>query len=571
MKYRFGLRLKLVLIFMVFVVIISSSIIEYNKLSFKESITKKYNDNASSIAKLAASILDGDLIVNYAKTLTKDKAYDEMQKNIDNIKAQTDVYYLYVIYPFDKEKGIYIFDGSLTGEQVEEIGSEASTLGDEIEFGDAFPSAMDVLESGKPSEHFDITQTLQGNAYQWLASAYAPIFDSQGKVVAFAGADVNITDIEEYINTASYKMTVVVVGIILICMLVLIFIMQGSVIRPIKILTKHAEEITEGNFDNRIKIKGHDEISEISTVFNRMSGSIKGHMNEIQIINDAYYKYVPSRIFELLKKESVIDVKPGDQVNVDLAVMYFNVVGLSEIIRTMTSADMFSFINNVLNNVLPFVIEKDGVVETFQDAGFSAFFSNKCEASLTSAISMCQKINLLNKKKQLGLDENINIGIGITYGPVMMGIVGHDMRQSTISISEQTKMAEYLQKIAHRLNSRIIVTAPAAGKIQGFDKAYHSRFLGFFYYSATNHYVKIYDVFDGDDEESFRLKLNTKTMFEEGVNYFCARQFDKARLAFVNVLKINRRDGASREYLYLCNKYYQMEEAEKADIYIDRL
>jgi len=570
MKYRFGLRLKLVIIFMIFVVIISSGITMFNKYSFKESITQKYNDNASNIARLAASILDGDLIVKYAKTLTADDAYYEMQKTLDNIKEQTEVYYLYVIYPYNKERGVYIFDAALTKEQEEEIGSSASTLGDEVEFGDAFPSAMEVLETGKPSEHFDITQTLQGNAYQWLASAYAPIFDSQGQVVAFVGVDVNITDIESYIDDASYKMTVVVVGIILVCMLVLIIIMQGSVIKPIKVLKNYAEEITEGKFGNQIKIKGHDEISEISSVFNRMSSSIGNHMNEIRLLNDAYYRYVPSQIFELLNKKSVIEVRPGDQVNIDLAVMNFNVVGLSDIIKGMSSAEMFSFINNVLKTVLPYVIEKEGVVETFQDAGFSAFFSDRCAYSLTSAVSMCQKINTVNKKKQLGLDQDVEIGIGIAYGPVMLGIVGHDMRLSTISISVQTKIAEYLQNIASKLNARIIITAAAADKIPGFDKAYHTRFLGFLYNSANDHYEKIYDVFDGDDEENYRLKLSTKDMFEEGVIYFCARQFDKARLAFVNVLKENRRDNAAREYLYLCNKYYQMEDADKADIFIDK-
>jgi class 3 adenylate cyclase/HAMP domain-containing protein len=571
MKYKFGLRLKLIIIFIIFSVLISAAIVKYSDLSFQVNITKRYSDNAINIAKLAASILDGDQVVRYAQTLLKTDRYYEMQKELDNIKDQMQAYYLYVIYPYDKEKGIYIFDAQLTEEQEKTVGGTASQLGDEIIFGDDFPSALEVMETGKPSDYFDITQTLQGNAYEWLASAYAPVFDSQGKVVAFTGVDVNITEIDQDINSASYEMAVVVVGIVLICMLVLIIIIQRSVIKPVKVLKNYVEEIAEGKFGNQMKIKGHDEISEISSVFNRMSESIEGNMNEIHILNAAYYKYVPSKIFEILNKSSVIDVQLGNQVNVDLCVLDFNVPGFHDVTRRMQSMEMFRFINDVLNSVLPFVIEKEGVVETFTDAGFLAFYTGKCEASLATAVSMCQKINIMNQNKRFGIEERIRVGIGITYGPVMLGIVGHDMRLSTVSISEQTKLAQYLQNMADKYYARIILTAAAAGRITKFDKVYHSRFLGFIYCSASDHYEKLYDVFDGDEEEDMRMKLQTKEAFEEGVKLFCARQFAAARLTFVNVLKVFRKDSAAREYLYLCNQYCQMEDTSKAEIYIEKL
>jgi hypothetical protein len=60
-------------------------------------------------------------------------------------------------------------------------------------------------------------------------------------------------------------------------------------------------------------------------------------------------------------------------------------------------------------------------------------------------------------------------------------------------------------------------------------------------------------------------------MFEEGVKRFCAKQFDEARLSFVNVLKLFRKDNAAREYLYLCNQYCQTEEPIGAEIYIEKM
>ena len=81
---------------------------------------------------------------------------------------------------------------------------------------------------------------------------------------------------------------------------------------------------------------------------------------------------------------------------------------------------------------------------------------------------------------------------------------------------------------------------------------------------------KIYDVYDGDNEEDRRRKDMTRQMFEKGVSLFCARKFYEARNAFVEVLKQFRRDAAAREYLYLCNQYYQRDDAGEIDIYIER-
>jgi sensor histidine kinase regulating citrate/malate metabolism len=97
MKFKFGLRPKFIIIFIVFSTLISIAIIQFSKLSFKSSITEKYNDNAISVAKLAASIVDGDQVEEFAKNKYKTVQYYDILDQLNNIKNQTDVYYLYVI------------------------------------------------------------------------------------------------------------------------------------------------------------------------------------------------------------------------------------------------------------------------------------------------------------------------------------------------------------------------------------------------------------------------------------------------------------------------------------------
>lgn len=571
MKFKVGLRLKFIVIFIIFCFVISAAVSKFTNTIFKQGIIDKFQKESVSVASYGASLIDGDSIRRYADTLKTDEEYDRTLEKLDDLKNFMDVYYLYVMMPVSNNTVMYIYDAKLTEEQVEDIGDEASTLGATAEYDDVdFQSAKLVMKTGKPSESFDITQTLQGNKYQWLASSYAPIFDSNHKVVAFVGVDVNMTDMNQYMASTGRKMVGIVAGIVLGCMFILLLIIQQSIIKPVRILKRYVEEISEGNFGKQITIRGRDEISEISKVFNRMSKYIQVHINEISVINEAYHKYVPSKIFEILNKTNVTDVRLGNQTNVELSVLSFNIIGFYEMIKKMQSPEMFRFINKVLWNVLPIVIENNGVVENFKDAGFVAFYTERGESSLSAAISICQIMNRLNQSKEFGREEAVKIGIGLTYGPVMLGIVGHDNRMSTISISEQTTMAEYLQSIGEKYYANIIITASAANNIPNFSTVYHTRFLGFLYNVSTGRTEKLYDVFDGDREEDMKMKQQTKDIFEKGVELYCTKHFKEARLEFIKVLRQFRQDKAAREYLYLCNQYYYQENTDEVAVCIEK-
>ncbi|MCD8038034.1 MAG: HAMP domain-containing protein [Lachnospiraceae bacterium] len=570
MKVRFGLRSKFLVIFLLLALVLSSAIAYVTRISYESTIIEKYYDHAISIVKLAASVMDGDRIQNYARTLEMTEEYQADLDRLNNIKQETEVYYLYVMYPLSEEEGIYIFDASLTQEQIALVGEGEATLGDLVNFGDNFPSAMEVLKSGEPSNQLDITTTMQGENNQTLASAYAPIFNSDNQVVAFAGVDVNMTDVDTYVQDASYQVITTIVCITVLGFLVLLLIVQISILRPMKKLTKAAENLADGKYGTPIAVRGRDEISEITRVFNRMSVNIKGHMDEMNELNEAYHKYVPSRFFEFLQKESVISEKLGSQKQKELTVLNFDLIDFEYRFRRMSSREMFAFINQILQQAIPQVTETDGMVETFQGTGFTALYSNSCEEALSAAVSICQKLNEGNRNQKFGADVQVEFGIGIAYGSVMLGIVGHESRMSAISISRQTEIAAFLRKLASRYCSHILITGTAAARIADFFSLYHVRVIGYIRNTFTGHMEKIYDVYDGDEEEYKRLKDLTKDIFEEGVSLYCARKFYEARIAFVKVLKQFRKDAAAREYLFLCNQYYQEENPQEIDICIEQ-
>ena len=71
---------------------------------------------AVTIAKLAASYLDGDELVRYSITRERDEEYDRLEAILDNIKEQSGVLYLYVVKPVSEDSTVYLFDAAAANE-----------------------------------------------------------------------------------------------------------------------------------------------------------------------------------------------------------------------------------------------------------------------------------------------------------------------------------------------------------------------------------------------------------------------------------------------------------------------
>lgn len=566
MKIRFGLQIKFVLIFLIFGFCIAFGIYCKMESISVVMIQQKAYQNAVSIAKLTTSVLDAEKIKEYARTLEPDEAYWEMKERIDNIKLQTDTYYLYVMYPYNENEGVYIFDAKMTEQQISDIGESEAELGTPVNLSENFESAKEVLRTKKPSTQAETTRTLQGKEYQTLASVYAPVLDSSGDVIAFVGVDVLVSDLVESLSAISKQMLKTIAVLCAVCVLVIYIIMNLFVVRPLKVLVKHAEEMENNIFGNMMDVYGHDEISEIQRVFNRVNVGIGRHLKEIEQINNAYYRFLPSELFRLLNRDDVTKVRLGDNSKSELAMMSYRILNFEELSRQMDTDQMFSFMNEICNQTIPAVIEQGGIIENFREASFTVFFKTVSEKMLQSAINASN-----NVRNNVGLKgHDIQLGFGMDYGMVMIGAVGHESRSAIVSIARKTNMADFLQKICVKYGATILVTATVTEHISDFSEKYNSRMIGFIYDTFQQRLEKIYEVYDGDDEKRKSDKNRTKELFERGVELFCARRFGEARTQFVSVLKQSVHDAAAREYLYLCNSYSQSDNAGDKDIFIEK-
>lgn len=345
-----------------------------------------------------------------------------------------------------------------------------------------------------------------------------------------------------------------VVSILLLLFLILF-------LRPLKTLRESAGRLASGELGIVVPVYGHDEISNISVAFNKMSLEISKYIQDIQEMSDGYYKFFPAKILELLGKESIQQVTLGDEITDNMTIFSMHSISDSKQKQICSAEKVYKDINQMLTILVAAITKYQGVVEHFEDAGLSALFTKNSREALDAAIEIHQSLDKLTY-------ENCRT-IAISYGKVMIGVIGYENRMEVATISVHSDLAKALRLKGDTYGARILITHFVYQQIAEFEKHYHARYLGNIYISGNDTLERIYDVYDGDNEEDFYYKELTKTLFEQGVALFVAKKFFEARQVFIQVLMQYKKDKAAKKYLYLCEKYYKLENTEEIETVIE--
>jgi len=414
------------------------------------------------------------------------------------------------------------------------------------------------------SEKSFVYTELKDSAGEWLA-LISPIEDSNGEVVGLI--EVGITKqgflssmVSE--NVQQILMANTLIGIFMILSLV---ICLYYLLLPLKKLKSGVTELMEGNLGVQVVINSNDEVAEISKVFNKMSNNLKIDMDKLTKLNDAYHRFVPLKMFEILNKKNILDVRIGDQVKTNIALLSLTTNNFKELSEKMSTGEIFVFINNIFSTLVPKISDAGGVVERYNNSGLISLFPKSTMDAIKSAIRMREVI----RNYEDGVLGKIEIGFVINKEDIMVGIVGCEERFGASVVSDYLTILEGLNEFGKKYGTNILVTENSLDNLNTNLNSYNYRKIGYIKYKSKDQKVGLYDFFDGDDYSTMALKKQTKNTFEKGVEAYCRKDFYTARKIFIEVLKEFQEDKASKEYLRLCDKYYKNSDYLNIDTYLE--
>jgi two-component system sensor histidine kinase ChiS len=285
---------------------------------------------------------------------------------------------------------------------------------------------------------------------------------------------------------------------------------------------------------------------------NELLARLKTHL-QISKTNQAYGRFVPREFLGCLGRDSIVDVRLGDQVQQDMTVLFSDIRSFTTLSEQMTPAENFAFINGYLGRVSPVIRDHQGFIDKYIGDAIMALFPKSANSGLDAAIATQRQVSVYNQDRRHSGYPPITIGIGLHLGRLMLGTIGDGDRLEGTVIADAVNLASRLEGLTKVYHSPIIISG---NLLCNLDNAidYHEviRFLGCTQVKGKQNQVPIFEVFATEPDNVRSRKLETRATLEEGILRFHQNRLREARQLFQSILDHFPEDTAAQLYLARC-------------------
>ena len=257
-----------------------------------------------------------------------------------------------------------------------------------------------------------------------------------------------------------------------------------------------------------------------------------------------YGRFVPREFLSLLGKDSIVNVELGDQIEMNLTVLFADIRSFTALSEKMTPAENFKFLNSFLRRVSPVIRSNKGFNDKYMGDGIMALFPRSPADAVRAGVELLDTVRLFNRHRANSGYQPISIGVGINTGRLILGTVGEESRMEGTVISDVVNLTSRLQGLTRMFGSNIIVSRELVAMCPD-TAGYPRRYLGSVPVRGKSEVVSLFEIIDVVDES----RLRTRARFEAAVRSFEQQRYSEAAAAFRSVLAEDPADAAARHYI----------------------
>jgi len=240
-----GIKRKMTVAFIAMGILLSLCVgIGVFLISYRQ-VSANYTERAVSTAKTAALLVNGDSIERFLR-YGKDEEYFATYETLKEVKTAANMTYLYVIALGEEDyTAVYVFDIFTEDNNPALIGQLGEIIDDSESA--AFEAVAKLYYEGRIEE----STVISISQFGWLASAYLPILNSDGLIIAVMGADISMNLIIRDIFLQTLQVLLITVTIIVTFLFILRYIAGKQILDPV--LAERERIATELNVATEIQ------------------------------------------------------------------------------------------------------------------------------------------------------------------------------------------------------------------------------------------------------------------------------------------------------------------------------
>lgn len=186
---------------------------------------------------------------------------------------------------------------------------------------------------------------------------------------------------------------------------------------------------------------------------------------EARDLHNTIRRFIPKQFIQHLAAKHESDLKVGFADEDDLAILFVDICQFSHLAETLSPQQTLNFLNSFFLRMNAPIHANNGFIDKFNGDAIMALFDHpegsehdKVMDALQAAIGLRLALNLYNEHRENSGYQPINIGIGIHYGPVIIGTVGTEDRMDTTALGDSVNIAYRLEGLCRNYHADIIIS-----------------------------------------------------------------------------------------------------------------
>jgi class 3 adenylate cyclase len=302
-----------------------------------------------------------------------------------------------------------------------------------------------------------------GKTYYDIASPILITVEGRRDKVGEVHVGVNqnsITRVVRYVAVAIVLTTVVFLLVGIVGMVFFVTVL----VKPIGLLVNGVMAIAGGDFDQRINIHRSDELGELTDAFNNMAQSLR----EKEVIKGAFSKYVTKSVVDRIL-EHKDGLKLGGEKKI-VTIFFSDIRGFTPMSEALSAEQVVHILNEYFTAMTTIIFKYEGTLDKFMGDAIMAVFGapidqpDHAERAVLAAVDMSEKMKELQAKWRMEGKKEVNIGIGINTGEVVVGNIGSNERMEYTAIGDNVNLTQRLESVAEK--GQILISAATYERVK---------------------------------------------------------------------------------------------------------
>ncbi len=255
-----------------------------------------------------------------------------------------------------------------------------------------------------------------------------------------------------------------------------------------------------------------------------------------RLLGHLFGQYVPPAIVaEMSEREDDFGIG-GDSR--EMTVLFSDVRNFTTISEGLEPDELTRMMNAYLTPVTGIIHRQKGTIDKYIGDAVMAFWGAPLRDpehprnAVMAALEMSRQMHLVRAEfKSKGWPE-LHVGIGINTGMMNVGNMGSEFRMAYTVLGDAVNLGSRLEGLTKEFGVEIIVSEST--RIAVPDILFRS--LGAVRVKGKEHAVKIYEPMGVDEELSSATK-SSLTLYEEAINAYRERQWERARELLLQLLQ----------------------------------